>query len=368
MSSVPILVPQIGEGLREARIAAWLKQPGEQVARDEPVVEIETDKAVMQIEAPHDGVLESWHAQVGDVLPVGAVMATLHAVPDSKNLAVDFRNADVPPRVRAFCRRNGISLETLGEVPRATINGSLTVTDVETWLSNRKGKGYHDIRLSAGQSRMVARLQSSHEIVPAFLETECCWQPLEDTHAALVQSPSDNQPSKLILAAWCVVRAIQAHAKFRSSLYDPRTVREHHHVALGIAVGLPDDELTTAVLTNAETYAFDDFCVALRAQIARAREGEVLHEAPQLILSTLWRFNIDRAVPVVVPPSCATLFIGTPRAVPLLVADGNTSWRQTARLCLAFDHRIINGVSAAAFLQDIAQNIEKLTFAVGFPN
>ncbi len=78
MALVEIKIPQLGEGLQEARLVRFIKQPGEAVAQDEPIYEMETDKALMEIEAPAAGVLEAWTAQVDDVLPIGATVGRIN--------------------------------------------------------------------------------------------------------------------------------------------------------------------------------------------------------------------------------------------------------------------------------------------------
>src|SRR5205085_1522777 len=77
MAIFEIRIPQLGEGLQEARLIRFLKQPGDSVARDEPIYEMETDKAVMEIESPTAGVLTAWTAQVDDVLPIGAAIGRI---------------------------------------------------------------------------------------------------------------------------------------------------------------------------------------------------------------------------------------------------------------------------------------------------
>src|SRR5213079_2141015 len=77
MAIVEIRIPQLGEGLQEARLIRFLKQPGDAVARDEPIYEMETDKAVMEIESPTAGILEAWDAAEDDVLPIGAVIGRI---------------------------------------------------------------------------------------------------------------------------------------------------------------------------------------------------------------------------------------------------------------------------------------------------
>src|SRR2546423_14514855 len=77
MPTVSVRIPQIGEGLQEARLVAILKQPGDMVKRDEPIYQMETDKAVMDVESPYEGELIEWLADVDTVLPIGAEVARM---------------------------------------------------------------------------------------------------------------------------------------------------------------------------------------------------------------------------------------------------------------------------------------------------
>jgi pyruvate/2-oxoglutarate dehydrogenase complex dihydrolipoamide acyltransferase (E2) component len=77
MAIVEVIVPQLGEGLQEVRVMRFLKQPGERVARDEHIYEMETDKANVEVESPYAGVLVEWLAKEGDILPIGAPIARM---------------------------------------------------------------------------------------------------------------------------------------------------------------------------------------------------------------------------------------------------------------------------------------------------
>src|SRR3954471_16328629 len=78
MPTVAVRIPQIGEGLQEARLVAVLKQPGEAVKRDEPIYQMETDKAVMDVESPYEGTLVEWLAEVDTILPIGGAVANMN--------------------------------------------------------------------------------------------------------------------------------------------------------------------------------------------------------------------------------------------------------------------------------------------------
>src|SRR4051812_3210683 len=77
MPTVSVRIPQIGEGLQEARLVAVLKQPGDSIKRDEPIYQMETDKAVMDVESPYEGKLVGWSAEVDEILPIGGEVAKM---------------------------------------------------------------------------------------------------------------------------------------------------------------------------------------------------------------------------------------------------------------------------------------------------
>jgi pyruvate/2-oxoglutarate dehydrogenase complex dihydrolipoamide acyltransferase (E2) component len=130
MPTVAVRIPQIGEGLQEARLVAVLKQPGEAVKRDEPIYQMETDKAVMDVESPYEGTLVEWLAEVDTILPIGGAVANMnvadgvsevgggHGAPvasaespvaaGASDQAGGSRNAKITPRTRGYANENGV--------------------------------------------------------------------------------------------------------------------------------------------------------------------------------------------------------------------------------------------------------------------
>src|SRR4051812_35913149 len=145
MPTISVRIPQIGEGLQEARLVAVLKEPGQTVKRDEPIYQMETDKAVMDVESPYEGVLIEWLAPVDSILPIGGEVARMevgegvremevHGAPaqptgaannhtaqaEKSGGAAASRNANIPPRTRAYAKEKGISDADLGNIPAPT--------------------------------------------------------------------------------------------------------------------------------------------------------------------------------------------------------------------------------------------------------
>ena len=105
MPVVDVLVPQMGEGLQEVLIVEFFKNPGDRIARDEPFYSMETDKATMDVECPHDGTLVEWLASTGDTLHIGAPVCRMEVavVGGEARPAAELRS--IPPRTRAYARR-----------------------------------------------------------------------------------------------------------------------------------------------------------------------------------------------------------------------------------------------------------------------
>lgn len=131
------------------------------------------------------------------------------------------------------------------------------------------------------------------------------------------------------------------------------TVRTYDHVHLGIAVALPGDQLVLAVIDEADKLSWEEFAAKSREQIQLARDGkDQAHEAVTISLTNMQAFGLRDAVPVVVPPSVATIFLGEPYN-GLDQTVNELKLRRYVNLAMTFDHRLINGVGASEFINQV---------------
>lgn len=383
MPVVSLRIPQIGEGLQEARVVAFLKQPGDRVARDEPIYQMETDKAVMDVESPHEGTLVEWLAAVDDVLAIGAEVARMevaegveevvpsHGAPTPTATAPEPKTEDrvevstarlrnVPPRTRAYAREKGLTDDDLATL--AAQGGKVMPEDIDAFLagSGTVGKTYEERALTGPQRILASRLQrGSQLVVPGTMTVACEWTAIEAWRERQRTSGDAFQPSIFTAFAYCVARTLADHPAFRSSLVGDDKVRTYHHANLGIAVARPGDELVLAVVDEADALDWRTFAERTWAQIEKAREGhDQANETVTLSLTNMQRYGLREAVPVVVPPSIATLFLG--EVYWGFVGETQPEPRRLANLGLTFDHRLINGVGAANFLNEIRAKIEAI--------
>jgi pyruvate/2-oxoglutarate dehydrogenase complex dihydrolipoamide acyltransferase (E2) component len=401
MPIVAVRIPQIGEGLQEARLVAVLKQPGDTVKRDEPIYQMETDKAVMDVESPYEGTLKEWLAPVDTILPIGGEVARMevadgtsemqvHGAPAGVGLAAGMetteataagpqtgegetagaaRNANIPPRTRAYAKEKGISDSDLAGVPAS--GSKLMPADIDAYLAKgsggaatpQAGEGFTDTQISQKQRLLSSRLMRGNQIVvPGTIVVAANWEPIENMRARNKASGDDFQPSAFTMFAYAVTKAVEKYPMFRSTLRGDDVLRTYDHVSLGIAVALPGDELVLAVVEDADTLSWADFAARSRERISQAREGkDQANEAVTISLTNMQAFGLRDAVPVVVPPSIATLFLG--EVYNGLENDTDEIvMKKFVNLSLTFDHRLINGVGAADFINEIKKNVETISF------
>jgi len=396
MSVVDVVAPQLGEGLQEVRILRLMKAVGERVERDEDLYEMETDKAEVLVESAYAGVLREWLVAEGDVVPIGDPVARIEVAGDApevpepeaaapeesapavaaeaaapKPAAADHRSSEgpkIPPRTRAHARRLGVSPEVLPTIPAPS--GKLMPADVDAYLEQRQEApaetpvggtpaggtpaggtpaGYTDRPLSPQQRALARRLQRGHDrVVPATIKRPIAAKAVRRGVARL--SAAAEGASELETFAYAVSRIAPRHPRLRSRLLDDDTVREADHLHLGIAVERPGDELVTAVVPRADELDRDDFLATLRRRVARAIDGDdQATEGPGVILTHMGELGIVDAVPALVAPAAAILFVGA------VVGGAEAGW---VNLVLTFDHRLVNGAGGARFLQSLAEELE----------
>ena len=354
-------LPDLGEGLDEAEIVAWHVGAGDRVVTDQPLVSVETDKAVVEIPSPMAGTIARVMGAPGDRIKVGAALlefmageaadagaivgkvpvapAPIPAAPSAQGPAIA-----AAPAIRALARRLGVDLPL---VIGSGVGGTITAGDVERAAAKPRD-GYEPLR---GVRRAMAQnMQRAHaEVVPATLTDEAVVDHLDaaaDVTLHLVRAVVAGCAAAPALNAWL----------------DGRTLarRLHRQVDLGIAVDTADG-LFVPVLRDAGGRA----AAALRQEFDRLKQAvwdrcvtpEELRGAT-ITLSNFGALAGRHAALVVVPPQVAILGAGrvASRAV---VRDGQVAPVRTLPLSLTFDHRAVTGGEAAAFLAAVVESLQR---------
>jgi 2-oxoisovalerate dehydrogenase E1 component len=328
-----ITVPVMGEGIRNAKIVSLLKKPGDPVALDDELCEVETDKAVYPIQSSFAGVMGEWKTKVGDTVEIGQELGTLFT--DEASLANQFQAA------------------TRDSVVRGEKTVEAAVSAAEPSESGRHARRYSGIEPAL--SPTITR-KLSH-VIPANLQIDARWDAIQEAREAAKKKEPKNPPSPSVMIAWSVVRAMEKHAPFRRLILDDDQIVQNDDFDLGIAVALEGDRLATAVVTNANKKRWPEFVKIYKETVIATRSGRVDAMNAPVVITSLGAFGVKAGAPIVVPPSVGTLFVGTAHRELIPNKNRNES-AEVITLSLTFDHRVVNGGGAAAFINEIKKQIE----------
>ncbi|PYI73172.1 MAG: hypothetical protein DMF02_01645 [Verrucomicrobia bacterium] len=193
--------------------------------------------------------------------------------------------------------------------------------------------------------------------MPANLQIDARWDAIREAREAAKKKDPEGAPSPSVMVAWSVVRAMEKHAPFRRLILEDDQIVQNDDFDLGVAVALEEDRLATAVITNANNKTWPEFVKAYNDTVAATRGGRVDAMNAPVVISSLGSFEVKSGAPIVVPPSVGTLFVGTAHRELISNKSKNESV-EVITLSLTFDHRVVNGASAAAFANEIKKQIE----------
>ena len=223
--------------------------------------------------------------------------------------------------------------------------------------SDSKNALFDLVPLPKTQIRLNYRLtQAASTCVPVTLVNQWNWAKIESARNI---TREQGGPTALAMACWCIASAAQIHERFRCSLTgDGKSYRVFKNINLGIAVSLENDELVTAVVRNAGSLSIGQFYDAYSEAIQLARNGvDQADESTTLMVSNIGNIGMNIGIPAIVAPAVATLAIGQPIDHP--VPDGESfKFQRNVTATLSFDHRVANGIGAAAFLNQIRSAVE----------
>lgn len=333
MPAQKITIPIMGEGIRNAKVVTLLKKPGDKIELDDPLCEVETDKAVYPIESSFAGTMGEWKTSIGDTVDIGQEIGTILSSDwDSQFEAA----AEVSPD------RNGDAG-----------SGAAGVSPAST--PERPARPQKSAGIEPALSPTIVRRLG--RVVPANLQIDARWDAIRSARQTAKKQEGKNAASPSVMVAWAVVRAMEKHAPFRRVILEDDRIMQNDEFDLGIAVASEGDRLATAVVTRANTRDWPDFVKRYNETVSETREGRVDAMNAPLVISSLGAFGVRAAAPIVVPPSVGTLFVGSAHYEAIGVGE-KTEPAEVITLSLTFDHRVVNGAGAANFVHEIKELIE----------
>ena len=388
--AISVVMPALEMAQETGKLVSWLKQEGDSVAKGEPLLEIETDKAVMEIESPGEGVLAGIKIQAGAEVPVGQTIAWIvrpGEVPPTDELAAasgrksttatrtsasanqpassshstSAQAAKISPKARRLASERGVNLADLrGSGP----DGEILAADILAAAESKAVVPSATADTGSPISRLMAqRTTQSWTTVPHFFVVrDVDAGALNDTRHILSAEIQKSHGVKLThsdLLVALVARVLQKHPRMNSS-WAGTGVSENADINIGLAVAV-DDGVVAPVIRNADTASLDEIATQRRDLSDRARGGKLRPNdiaGGTFAISNLGMFGVDAFTAIIMPPQAAILAVGaiTERVVPV---DGTPVVRPMMTLTLSCDHRVVDGARAAEFLGDLAAAIGK---------
>ena len=416
--SEKLLVPVLGESITEATVSKWLKNKGESINADEPIVELETDKVNLEVPSPIDGVLSEINFNNGDTVEVGA---TLGIISDNKtgnvkiakkeqrqtskenpSNIVNFEKEkkqetklfeekkteqDIPlvltkeaiqtqkilsnktlsPAVRKIVEENKIDIETLkgsGKDGRILKGDLINLMGVSPKPSDRKIKYGQEERIKMTRLRqtIAKRLKEAQEnaaILTTFNEVDM---------TNIMQMRKGNQEDfqnrygiKLGFMSFFVkacVLGLKSFPAINAEIEDQEIIYKNYY-NISFAVGT-DKGLVVPVLRNADELSFADIEKNIKSLSEKARNGNLTIEDLQggtFTISNGGVYGSMLSTPILNPPQSGVLGMHNIVERPVVV-DGEIEVRPVMYLALSYDHRIIDGKDSVSFLKLIKENLE----------
>lgn len=380
-----VIMPQGGQDIETGRVIRWYRAPGETVRKGEPICDVETEKTVIEVTAPRDGVLlatyvaEGQEARVftmiaaigdpGDVPPAAGPPAgkveAAQAAPVARPLGRDAPRAAhgrrlVTPRAKRLADEQGIDLERItGTGPQ----GSITADDV---LNARpaapRAEPEHGRTVAMSRiGRVTARRMAlSKQAIPHFYVSMSIDMTaavgFREVHNARTAAGDSLSLTDLITRA-CAL-ALREVPEVNCSVKEEGQLVRWEDVHIGIATAT-DEGLVVPVLENADRLTLPEIGVQTRRIVSAARAGKQVSTAPaRFTLSNLGMFGVDNFVAIINPPEVAILAVGAVMPMVLPAPDGTLQARQVMQVTLSMDHRAGDGLLAARFLNCVKKHLE----------
>jgi pyruvate dehydrogenase E2 component (dihydrolipoamide acetyltransferase) len=388
--AISVVMPALEMAQETGKLLSWRKKEGENVVKGEPLFEIETDKAVVEIEAQGDGILAAVTADVGAVIPVGETIAWLVAPgeqPPAKSAvaaptarasssverpspvsaaAVERGTAAAPqisPKARRLAKELGVDI---GQIRGTGPDGTITAEDVQTFASGAKPAGGATAAPTTEPLSQVARLmaerttQSWTSVPHFFLVRDVDATELVEAQKRFGQGIDKSQaPSITDVLISLVARVLAKHPRMNSS-WTGGGIQANPYVNVSVAMAVKDG-VVGAVIHKADTKKIADLSSERRELTERARAGRLRPAditGGTFTVSNLGMYKVDAFSAIIAPPQAAVLAVGSvsDRVVPV---DGKPAIRPVMTMTLSSDHRVVDGARAAEFLSDLANAIRE---------
>ncbi|MCG8486604.1 MAG: 2-oxoglutarate dehydrogenase complex dihydrolipoyllysine-residue succinyltransferase [Chromatiales bacterium] len=390
--SIELRVPQLPESVSDATILSWHKQPGESVTQDETLVDLETDKVVLEVPAPQDGVLKEIRFKVGETVQAEDVLALMEAgkaaasttTPTSAPVESEAATADetpvLSPAVRRLVNESGIDPTTIkgsgknGRIVKADVEAAIAAQPTQTAAqpaaaaaaqpapAATEGRIEERVPMTRLRKRVAERLveaQHTAAILTTFNEVNL--QAVSNLRVTYRESFEKKHDVRLGFMSFFVKAAVEALKQFPiiNATMDGDDILYHGYFDIGIAVSSPRG-LVVPILRDADQLSFAAVEQRIREYGEKAKQGTLSYDdltGGTFSITNGGVFGSMLSTPILNPPQSAILGMHSIQQRPV-VEKGEIVIRPMMYLALSYDHRIIDGRDAVQFLVTIKQLLE----------
>jgi pyruvate dehydrogenase E2 component (dihydrolipoamide acetyltransferase) len=404
-----IFLSKLSPTMEEGQLAKWLKKEGDTITMGEPIAEVETDKAAMEMAALNSGTLLKILVHEGESVPLGHTIGimgepgedisaliekfnsqsqttTVKETPSTNSASaavVEKESAPVvastqtdgrllvTPIAARMATEAGIDLRSIeGSGP----NGRIIKRDIEAAMQSKTAaptsksvqlpategaSAFRDVPMTEMRKVIARRLVTSIGPVPHFfLTTEIEMDKALEARRSLNEIDPENKISVNDLIVKMVANSLIQHPQVNAS-FQEKSIRYYESADIGVAVAI-EDGLITPIIRSADKKGIGQIAREVKEMAARAREKKLRPEeytGATFSVSNLGMFGIDDFTAVINPPEAAILAVGASVAKPV-VRDNEIVIRQMMRVTMSCDHRVIDGATGAKFLQTLKKLLE----------
>ena len=390
-----VIMPQMGFDMEEGTVVRWLKAEGDNVDRGEPIVEVETDKATVEVESFASGLLRRIVVTEGITVPVGQVIGIIASadealpaieapvsMPDTlaepvtvrsdpptpeASPAVEAAKGDrilVSPLAKRIAEEKGVDLSTVtGTGPK----GRITKEDVlaaaeEDQVPAPAPSAIADVtELSKMRQTIARRMTQSKQEMPHFYVTAS----VDMTRAMALREELKELwagEARLTVNDLIIKASALALAKFPAfnSHYADGKIKHNPSLNIGVAIALEDGLIAPAIL-DCRGKSLKEISAASRDLSTRARNGVLKpqeYTEATIAISNLGMFQIDNFIAIINPKQSASIAVGSVTKQPV-VRDGQITIADIMQCTISADHRVVNGAEAAQFVNEIKSYLER---------
>lgn len=360
-----VVMPRLSLTMKEGTVGKWYKKEGDNVEKGEPIVEVLSEKATYDLEAPASGILRKILVQEGVDVPVNEVLAVVTATDETFSETETSGGASQPvgvereervlasPAAKRLAREYGIDLSAVkGSGPEGRIaeEDVKLVIEAKTEISP---KVKQTIQLSGFRRVSADRLSMSFRTAPH----STIMMEVDVSKAAEIHEKTQISFTAIIVNA--VAKALTEHRMINSTLESDR-IKVFEDINVGVAVAT-DSGLVVPVIRNVDGKALNDIDVTIKELTEKAKQGKLSREevtGGTFTITNLGMYGVDFFTPIINPPEAAILGVGRIVEKPI-ATSGKVEVKPMATLSLSYDHRIIDGAPAGKFLLGVKEKIEK---------